>query len=224
MEATAAAIVGSRGRSEVRPRKTPGKEDRMRRLRISVIGVLATLVFAMPQPARAQNNAGEFSAGWRVLHFEEETFSRGWYADALGSLTDSLGVVGEVSGHYRTIDETRVVAGFPVNVVADLKIHSFMGGIRLSARQNPQIVAFGQGLLGLVHGSASFEGSTTIGGRTFTVDESESDSDMAFELGGGVNVRMTENIGLRFAASYFRVIEDGASNSVRFAVGVVFPF
>jgi opacity protein-like surface antigen len=201
-----------------------GKEDRMRRLRISVISALATLVFAMPQPARAQNNAGEFSAGWRVLHFEEETFSRGWYADALGNLTDSLGVVGEVSGHYRTIDETRVVAGFPVNVVADLKIHSFMGGIRLSARQNPQIVAFGQALFGLVHGSASFEGSTTVGGRTFTVDESESDSDTAFELGGGVNVRMAENIGLRFAASYFRVIEEGASNSVRFAVGVVFPF
>jgi opacity protein-like surface antigen len=196
----------------------------MTRSRISVIAALVALVFAIPQPARAQNNSGEFSAGWRVLHFEEETFSRGWYADVLGSLTDSLGVVGEVSGHYRTLEETRVVAGFPVNVEADLRIHSFMGGMRFSARQNPQIVPFGQALFGLVHGSASVEGSTTVAGRTLTVDDSESDSDAAFELGGGVNVGLSNTLGLQFAASYFRVIEEGASNSVRFAVGVVFPF
>lgn len=196
----------------------------MTRLPISVIAALAILLLAIPQPARAQNDAGEFSAGWQVLHFEEETFSRGWYADVLGNLTDSLGVVGEVSGHYRTIDETRLVAGVPVNVSADLRIHSFMGGIRFSARQNQQIVPFGQALFGLVHGSASIEGSATVGGRTFNVDESESDSDAAFALGGGVNVRMTDILALRFAASYFRVIEDGASNSVRFAVGAVFPF
>jgi opacity protein-like surface antigen len=182
------------------------------------------LPLAIPQPARAQNNAGEVSAGWQVLHFEEETFSRGWYADVLGNLTDSLGVVGQVSGHYRTIDETRAVAGVPVSVSADLRIHSFMGGMRFSARQNSQIVPFGQALFGLVNGAASVEGTATVGGRTFTVDESESDSEAAFELGGGVNVRMTDILALRFAASYFRVIEDDASNSVRFAVGAVFPF
>jgi opacity protein-like surface antigen len=201
-----------------------GKENRMTLLRISVTATLAAALLAIPQAARAQNNAGEFSAGWRLLHFEDETFSRGWYADVLGNLTDNLGAVGEVSGHYRTLDESRVVAGIPVSVSADLRIHSFMGGIRYSARQNPQIVPFGQALFGLVHGSASIEGSTTVGGRTFTVDESESDSDAAFELGGGVNVSVTNTLGLRFAASYFRVIEDGASNSVRFAVGAVFPF
>jgi hypothetical protein len=193
----------------------------MTRLRISVIAAIVTLVFAIPQPAQAQ---GEFSAGWSVLHFEEETFSRGWYADALGSLTDSVSVVGQVSGQYRTLDETRVVTGFPVGVEADLGIHSFMGGIRLSAQQNSQIVPFGQALFGLVRGTASFEGSTTVAGRTFTVDDSESDSEAAFDLGGGVNVGLTDTFGLRFAASYFRVIEDGASNSVRFAVGAVFPF
>ena len=196
----------------------------MTRVRTSVIGALAALLFVVPQPARAQNSAGEFSGGWRVLHFEEETFSQGWYADLVGNLTDMVGVVGEVSGHYRTIDETVVSGGVPVSVSADLRIHSFMGGIRVSARQNPRIVPFGQALLGLVHGSASVEGSATVAGRTFTVDESESDSDMALELGGGVNLGMSDNFAVRFGVSYFRVIEDDASNSVRFAVGVVFPF
>src|SRR5262245_2705859 len=196
----------------------------MIRVRTSVIAALAGLLLGIPQPARAQNNGGEVAAGWRVLHFEDETFSRGWYADVLGSLTDSLGVVGEVSGQYKTIDETRVVAGIPVSASADLRIHSFMGGIRLSARQNPQIVPFGQALFGLVHGSAKVEGSMTVAGRTVTVDESESDSEPAFELGGGVNVGLTNTLGLQFGASYFRVIEEDASNSVRFSVGVVFPF
>jgi opacity protein-like surface antigen len=199
-----------------------GKENRMTRLRISVIAALAVL--AIPYSARAQNNTGEFSAGWRVLHFEEQTFILGWYADVLGNLTDSLGVVGEVSGQYKTLDETRMVAATPVDVSTDLRIHSLMGGIRLSARQNPQIVPFGQALFGLVHGSASIEGSANVGGRTLTVDQSESDNDSAFELGGGVNVTTTRNITLRFAASYFRVIEEDASNSIAFAAGVVFPF
>jgi opacity protein-like surface antigen len=196
----------------------------MTRVRASAVGVLSALLLVLPRPALAQNNAGEFSAGWQLLHFDEETFSRGWYADALGNITSSIGVVGEVAGNYRTIDETRVVSGIPVNVSADLRIHSFMGGARVSARQNPRIVAFGQALIGMVHGSASIEGSTTVAGRTFSVDDSESDSEFAFELGGGVNLAMTDDIGVRFAATYFRVVEEDASNSVRFAVGVVFPF
>lgn len=196
----------------------------MTRERLSVVAIVGLLLLAVPQAARAQNGAGEFSAGWQLLHFEEETFSRGWYADAVGHLGGGLGVVGEVGGHYRTIDETRFVAAVPVSVSANLRIHSFMGGVRLSARENPRIVPFGQALVGMVHGSASVEGSTTVGGRTFTVDDSESDSDVAFELGGGVNIGMTDTVGLRLAAEYFRVIEEGASNAVRFQVGVVFPF
>jgi opacity protein-like surface antigen len=196
----------------------------MTSLRISVIAAVATLLLAIPQSARAQDNANEFSAGWRLLHFEGETFTLGWYADVLRKLTDSLGVVGEVSGQYKTVDETRMVGAFPLSVSTDLRIHSFMGGVRFSARQTPEIEPFGQALFGLVHGSASIEGSTTVGDRTFTVDESESDNDAAFELGGGVNLRVTDNITVRFAGSYFRVIEEDASNAVTFAAGVVFPF
>ena len=61
-----------------------------------------------------------------------------------------------------------------------------------------------------------------MGGRTFTWTNRIGQRH-GLRTGAG-DVRMTENIGLRFAASYFRVIEEGASNSVRFAVGVVFPF
>ena len=146
----------------------------MTRLPISVIAALATLLLAIPQPAQAQNDAGELSAGWQLLHFEEETFSRGWYADVLGNLTDSLGVVGEVSGHYRTIDETRLDAGVAVNVSAYLRIHTFMGGIRAGS-QGP-VRGFGQFLVGGVRLGAS------------DATDSASETNVAIQLGGGVNV------------------------------------
>ena len=46
----------------------------------------------------------------------------------------------------------------------------------------------------------------------------------AVELGGGVNIGLTDGIGLRLAGSYFRIFEEDASNAFRFAAGAVFPF
>ena len=196
----------------------------MKHFQITVVGFY-TLMIVLPATAQAQTSAGEFSAGWRVLNVEEETFTKGWYVDAMGNVTNWFGVVGEVAGHYKDIDQTRSpVPGVQVNVSADLRVHTFMGGVRVSARRNPRLVPFVQALFGLAHGSASAKGSATVAGRTFNIDESETTSDGAIELGGGVNIGMTDTIGLRLGAGYFRVIEEDASNAFRFAAGVVFPF
>lgn len=189
-----------------------------------IVAVFGAFLIALPHPAQAQTGAGELSAGWQLLNIEEETFPGGWYADVLGNITPSFGVVGEVSGHYKSLDETRTVAGIQVSVSGDARVHTFMGGVRYSIRQNPRIVPFAQALVGLAHGKLEISGSTTVGGRTFTFDESESRSDAAVELGGGVNIGITDGLGLRLAASYFRVFEEDAANAIRFAAGVVFPF
>ena len=195
----------------------------MRRLPPPVL-LVGMLFMATPPPASAQASAGEVSAGWRLLHVEDETFSAGWYADALGNITDSFGVVGEVAGHYKSVDESESFGGVQVNVSADLRIHTFMGGVRFSWRRNPRITPFAQVLIGLAHGSAEVEGRSTIGNQTFTVDESESSSDFGADIGGGVNIRATDRINVRVAGSYFRIVEDDASNAFRFAAGLVFPF
>ena len=199
-------------------------ETHMTRLSGWTLAVFGAFVIALPHPAQAQNNAGELSAGWRLLNVEEETFIGGWYADVLGNITPSFGVVGEVAGHYKSLDETRTVAGIQVSVSGDARVHTFMGGVRYTVRQNPRIIPFAQALVGLAHGKLDISGSTTVAGRTFTFDESESTSDAAVELGGGVNIGITDGIGLRLAGSYFRVFEEDAANAVRFAAGVVFPF
>ena len=73
---------------------------------------------------------------------------------------------------------------------------------------------------------ASFdaEGSATVGGRTFTVDESESTSDAAVDLGGGVNIGLTDSMRPAPGRQLLQIFEEDAGNGVRFAVGVVFPF
>ena len=193
-------------------------------VRALIVAGLGAVLLALPQPARAQGPAGEISGGYRLIHGADETFSLGWYADVLGNITDSFGVVGDVAGHYKSIDETRSAGGIQVNVSGDLRIHTFMGGARLTWRRNPRITPFVQALVGLAHGAADVEGSATVGGRTFTADESESFTEFAADLGGGVNIRATDGMSVRVAGSWFRVVEEDAENAFRFSLGVVFAF
>ena len=193
----------------------------MTRVRMSLVAVFAAFVMVLPQPALAQNDAGELSAGWRVLNIEEETFLAGWYADVVGNITSTFGVVAEVAGHYKTFDETRSVGAIQVAVSADARVHTFMGGVRFSLPQNPRITPFVQALVGLAHGAVDAETSSNLGG-TLSFDESTSDA--AIDLGGGVNIGLTDGMRLRLAGSYVRVLEEDAGNGVRFAVGIVFPF
>ena len=198
----------------------------MTRLTITLV-TAGLLAIAIPETARAQNTAGELSAGWRLVNAEDETIATGWYADVLGNVTSLFGVVGEVSGHYDSIDETETFGGAQVRASGNLRIHTFMGGVRFTVRQNPRLVPFAQALVGLAHASASIDVTTIVNGQpvpSLSAEESESTSDAAVEFGGGVNIRVTSRLGVRVGASYLRILEDDASNAFRAAAGVVFPF
>jgi hypothetical protein len=168
----------------------------------------------------------EASGGWNLLHSTEidETLPVGWYGDIAANVTNTIGIVGQVTGAYKSLNETTTEFGVPVTLTADLKLHTFMGGLRLSARQHPRIVPFAQVLFGLARLSATVEGSAMVGGQTTTIEESESDNELAIEAGGGVNIRLTERVGARFAASYVRFGGDDGGNAFRVAAGIVVPF
>jgi opacity protein-like surface antigen len=181
--------------------------------------------------SRAQNAPqAEFSAGWRLLNIpdalgeESQTMPLGWYADVAGNLTPVIGVVGEVSGNYKNFNETSTQLGVSVNVDANLKVHTFLGGVRFNARQTSAFTPFAQALFGLAHASGKVEGQTTIAGRTFSISQSVSDSDFAFDASGGVNLNVSERFGLRVAAGYLRVGGSDGGNAFRFGVGIVCPF
>jgi opacity protein-like surface antigen len=194
--------------------------------------LVVVALFAAALPAHAQDSGrGDFSAGWRVLRAmdagvdgESEVFPLGWYADAAVNLDDAFAIVGDVAGAYKSIDGTESALGVTVSSKADITLHTFMGGVRYTSRRDPRIVPFAQVLFGVARGSLDLEQSVTVGGRTTSLNESESSNEFAFDIGGGVTLPATDRIDVRFGASYLRIGADDGGNGFRLGVGVVFPF
>jgi opacity protein-like surface antigen len=190
------------------------------------------MLFAFATPSHAQNApAAEFSAGWRLLNIpdagigsESETMPLGWYADVAGNLTPAFAVVGEVGGNYKDFSETLTQLGVNVDVDANFNVHTFMGGVRFSARQNPAFTPYVQAVFGLARATGEVQGQATVAGRTITINQSVSDSDFAFDVDGGVNFRLSDGLAVRVGAGYLRVGTSDGGNAFRFGAGVVIPF
>jgi outer membrane protein with beta-barrel domain len=173
---------------------------------------LCLIVLGVALPAAAQGTPkAELSAGYNFFRvFEEDlgdekNFTKGWYADVAGNMSDMLAIVGLVSGTYKTISEG--------NVDVDLSVHTFLGGVRLSSRANQRMVPFVQFLGGAAR--SSFEG----------LGESDSETDGVLQVGGGVNLMPNATVGVRLGGDYLRVFEDPEGvNVFRFTAGVVIPF
>jgi opacity protein-like surface antigen len=209
----------------------PGEEFTMRSTNTVRALLCIAMLLGFSASSRAQNAPqAEFSAGWRLLNIpnalgsQSQTMPLGWYADVAGNLTPVIGIVGEVSGNYKNFEETQTQLGVTVNVNADLKVHTFLGGVRVSARQAAGFTPFAQALFGLAHASGKVEGQTTIAGRTFSISQSVSSSDFAFDASGGVNLNISDSLALRVAAGYLRVGGSDGGNAFRFGAGVVIPF
>lgn len=189
------------------------------------------LLLALPVSSAAQGTPrAEFSAGWRLLHAmgvddePGETFPVGWYADIAVNVTDAIALVGDVAGAYKTVEESISEGGIRFEASAGVKIHTFMGGVRFSARPNPRVTPFAQVLFGVARGDVNVEASGTFAGQTTSFNESESDNEFALEAGGGVNLRLTDAIGVRAYGSYIRIGTEDGGNGFRFGAGLVFPF
>ena len=189
------------------------------------------MVLGFSASSRAQDAPrSEFSVGWRLLNVpdafggDSQTLPLGWYADVAGNLNRAVAVVGEVSGNYKSFDETTTQFGVNVNLDANLNVHTFLGGVRFNARQNPAFVPYAQVLFGMARTAGEVKGQATVAGRTISINESESNTDFAFDADGGVNIVVSDNLGVRIGAGYLRVGGGDGGNAFRFSAGVVVPF
>jgi opacity protein-like surface antigen len=190
-------------------------------MRVLSIGVV---FLAVAVPATAQTTPRtEISGGYQFLSFavegqDNESMPKGWYADVAGNLTPMIGVVFQVGGNYKTFNESITVGGLTLAASADLKVHLFLGGIRINARQNSAFVPYGQVLVGAANSSVDLTG-TIPGIPSFSQEESA--TNFTLELGGGVNFGLTDNTGVRFGVDYLRAFADEDDvNAFRFHVGV----
>ena len=195
----------------------------------TLLCIVAVLGFSASSQAQTAPRA-ELSAGWRLLNIpdavgtESETMPLGWYVDVAGNLTPMFAVVGEVGGNYKNFNDVLAELGANVDADVNVNVHTFMGGVRFSARQNPAFTPYVQALFGLAHAKTDVEGQVTVAGRTISLNESMSDSDFAFDADGGVNFKLSDAFALRVGAGYLRVGGRDGGNAFRFGAGVVIPF
>jgi opacity protein-like surface antigen len=196
-------------------------------LHVRLLGFcLAAMGVALPAFAQSVPKA-ELAGGYQFLNFsidgESESMGKGWFFDVAGNLNPALAIVFQVGGNYKTFEETVTVGGLTAQATADLKVHEFLGGVRLNARSAATLVPYGQVLVGGINGSAEVSASTTIPGvPPISFTEEESGTDFGLEVGAGVNFGLNDAVGLRVGADYLRVFEeDGGANLFRFHVGIV---
>jgi hypothetical protein len=184
--------------------------------------------FGVAIPASAQTTPRtEISGGYQFVTFtvedESESIPKGWYFEVAGNLNPMIGLVFQVGGNYKTFEESVTVGGGTLTAELDTDIYQFLGGVRLSARDNPRLVPFGHLLVGGINGSVEATTTSTIPGIPgFSAEDSSTNFGLLF--GGGVNFGIAERTGIRFGVDYLRVFaedEGDGSNVFRFHVGVV---
>ena len=194
--------------------------------RMLALGV-AALCAATPAFAQSAPKA-EISAGYQLLNFsiedENESMPKGWYFDVTGNLNPLIAVVFQVGGNYKTFEESFSAGGATATSSVDLKVHEFLGGVRLNARTSTAVTPFVQVLAGGIQGSVEATATATIPGQPpFSFSDSDSGTDFGLEIGGGVNFGLSDGVGLRVGADYLRIFgeDDTGANAFRFTVGIV---
>jgi opacity protein-like surface antigen len=158
----------------------------------------------------------ETSAGYAFMRdtTTEENFPAGWYFSAATNLNHWFGLTGELSGAHK-----KVAGIVPIEVQANL--YTFMGGPRFFIRHG-RIVPFAQVLAGAAHLRWKATEPPDLPGPT------GADTKFAFQPGGGVTVLLADNVSVRGAVDYRRLVFTDADefdeddSQVRAIAGIVF--
>lgn len=182
----------------------------MRRL-VKVSLLTSCLVILYAPVAQAQETSSiELSGGYSFLrdYGSDLNIPAAWYASVTKNLSDSVGVVGEVSGQYKS-------QGIPGTAATTLRTHTFLAGPRFVGEGTARVVPFVQMLFGGARVSSKVD--------TLGVIVSTSQTEFAVQPGAGVDMMFTERAGVRVQADYRRILADaGDVNEFRFVVGLVF--
>src|SRR4051812_28450749 len=150
--------------------------------KIAAAALVATVLSGAP--VLAQTLRGEAAGGYAYLHVTDLSIPAGWFASAGASMNNWFGIVGDVSGHYRS--ETEGVFG------VKLRRHTFVAGPKFMYRANRLTSYFT-----LLAGGARV--STTVTAlparNPFTATRFDA------QTGAGLDVEASRNLGVRVGVS-----------------------
>ena len=177
-----------------------------------LLAAVAVGFVGVADPAAGQNtDRGDISAGYQFINVfpvngaDNQAFPGGWYVGFSGNLTRSIAAVAEIGGNYKALPTTETHGTTTVTYSIDLRVHEFMGGVRLRSRGRSAVTPFGQVLVGAAELTAVGSTWTSIEGPPPYSPGSDSHVHFAFQAGGGINVDLTKTLGVRVGADYLRV-------------------
>jgi opacity protein-like surface antigen len=169
------------------------KEDSMKRwlMILPLVLILSGVVCAQDAPRF------QLHGGYAYLRSGGLNFGAGWDIGFSYYFNDYLALEADVSGHYRD----------------NFDFYNFLIGPKLAFWENENYVPFTHFLVGA--GQAQYD--VFVNGQTL----STSNAEFAYLFGGGVDIRLTDNIYLRpFQLDYIRQTGDNKADQVRILVGL----
>lgn len=146
---------------------------------------------------------------------EREGFN-GINASITGNVSRYVGIKGDYAFHRKGFDETFGAANIDVN--ADL--HTFVGGVQFKDNNNNgrKVKPFAHLMAGLGHARFSVDGAPA--GFDFT----ESETGFAGVFGGGLDIRVSENVDFRVVQFDYNPtrLADQTQHNFRIGIGLVF--
>jgi hypothetical protein len=155
--------------------------------------------------ATAQTPRGEVAGGYAYFHETDFSVPAGWFASGGASVNNWFGVVGTVTGHYKT--ETVGLAS------VDTRLHTFMGGPKLRYQTN-RLTPFLTFLAGGARGNAT--------ARAAGVLATESLTKFAAHTGVGLDLNVTSRFAVRVGLNQLYIHNNDEWNQTsQFIAGVV---
>ncbi len=154
----------------------------------------------------------EFFGGYQYKHLPDVNLVKGWNASVVGNVSDTVGVVADIGGSYKTIEA--------LEVSVDTTVHTFLFGPRFHSRQD--------GYTGFVHilaGYSRYSGAVDVSEFSgVSVDVGASINAFTMALGGGFDVNVGEKIAFRVFHADWMVSRssDVTENGLRLSFGINF--
>jgi hypothetical protein len=205
-------------------------------IRAFLLAMIAGLGFVgLAQPAAGQNADRLFvSAGYQFINVfpanggGNQTFPGGWYLDLSGNITPAFALVAEIGGNYKLVPTTESSGNSTITYSIDLRVHEFMGGVRVRGRGHSAVTPFGQVLVGAAELTAIGSTWASIEGQPPYSPGNDSRDYFTLQAGGGINVGVTKTVGVRVGADYLHIYSNdhlpADLNVFRLVTGLNFGF
>jgi opacity protein-like surface antigen len=172
--------------------------------------------------ANSENGFEEFFDDRRSFH--------GFNASGVVNVNRYVGIKGDVSGTYRkddfrfSVPTTGTNTG-TVSFETNSSLYNFLGGVQVKDNASTgRLKPFGYALVGAGHGRIKVRNVTCPTGVDCSDLVSESETGLAGAFGGGLDIRVNDNIDFRVVKVDYNPIrfDSGTQHNVRLGIGIVF--